>query len=96
MKLTEIQETVTQITHSGKIHLDPNCRYVRNANDVIDRPSESIPENHVDLCSWCERYFAEWDSSVSLNGESECERCGKRGIEWDYCDDCEQQIRLRR
>jgi len=99
MNLTEIQEFVYVVRHAGKIHLDTNCKYLRHKDEseYTKRPSEAYPEGHVDLCSWCEEYFAEWDSGISIEpSEKECERCGKRNVQYQYCGECIQQIALRR
>jgi hypothetical protein len=94
MSLTEIQSTVYVVSHDGKIHLDPNCRYLRNRDDYTEKPASAFPNGEERLCNWCENYAEKWLEGRQKS--SECARCGKPGIEKQYCERCHIKLILNR
>jgi len=84
------QEKVYLVSHKSKVHVDPNCRYLRNRDDYRRVPLDRLPEWRRDLCSWCEGYLEREQSGVSLEKES-CKRCGK-GTKTEFCDECYAKV----
>jgi len=88
------RDKVYQLSHSGKLHIDPNCKYLRHRDDIRRLPVDSLPDWRINLCEWCESYLEKQYSS--MNPSSPCDRCGKSDVAKDVCDECHQQIRLGR
>ena len=79
--------------HKQKQHLNPNCEYVND--DAVQKDMAVYPANHLDICERCVEHFKNWIENNEKQPKSErCERCGAE-CESEYCDDCEQTIRLR-
>ena len=46
-----------------KDHLTPECPYV--GDHYRKAEPEAFPAGHVDLCSWCEQHFKNWEAGLS-------------------------------
>jgi len=91
-KVRTAQESVYVATHSGKVHVDPNCQYLRHRDDYTKKEVQALPDWKLDLCDWCDRYLDRQFENMSVDG---CERCGKE-TENTYCKECYQTIHRRK
>jgi hypothetical protein len=92
--ISQYQDTIYIVSHSGKIHVDKNCRYIRHRDDIREKSIDNYPNDWIELCEWCREYLNLWEDGIRLEDEdSECNRCGKRGIKFVYCDECYNKIR---
>jgi len=85
---------------AGMDHLDSSCRKCPDHYRRVT--AEQYPPSHVNLCSLCAARFRRWRDAINGPG-GDCERCGgetstppEQYDEMDLCDDCYQQVSLRR
>jgi hypothetical protein len=87
------QDYIWRNNSRSKLHLDPNCRYCK---DATKRPLRAFPENHLDICSNCIDYYNSWESGFTKTYDtSGCERCG-RSVEENLCEECFERGVLKR
>lgn len=85
------------VKSGAKTHLVDGCPYVGDKHRQV--ATESYPENHIDLCSWCEEKFDEWRKGVERDTKIRCDRCGSKTENSQYCNDCQlhvERMRARR
>ena len=89
MKLKNEWGTI-YVAYDAKSHIIESCRYCTDRHTAT--PIESIPENHIDLCSLCEQRFQNWRDGLKRDGKNRCDRCGKHTDEPTYCRKCETHV----
>jgi len=89
------EEWGTLYLRSGsKAHIMDSCRYVTDNHREVD--AENFPENHIEICNWCERKFKKWRTGLETSDNVSCERCGKDTDNARYCRDCQKHLERMR
>lgn len=69
-------------------HLDPNCQYI--TENAIEKPIETYPEAHLDICDRCIEWFKRWRENMTPSPDN-CDRCNEQA-QGTYCDECQREI----
>lgn len=89
------EEWGTLYLKSGtKAHIMDSCRYVNDSHRKVE--AENFPENHIEICNWCENKFDEWRKGLDKDLKIRCERCGTRTNNATYCNDCQLHVERMR
>jgi len=89
---TDELTTVYYTKHTGKIHLDKNCSYLKQGTKLVEKDASVLPEWKLDICYWCENYYNNWIDGVKTD-KPQCQRCGQKlEIDSEYCRDCWDRI----
>lgn len=88
--------TVWYAKHTGKIHLNKDCSYLNQGDNVVEKDPEVLPEWKIDVCSYCEDYHETWLEGIQTD-KPQCQQCGRKlETSQEYCAECWDRIQRKK